>query len=107
MSKSSLVSYVGRIFSVDFGESVFHTMFDSEHELTFRPVKGNLGTLETVSYNKLEIHPNAYLLFWQEKDKTTVTGYWDFEKMIVYSNVTLPGGKFLNLSGGLAPISPD
>jgi hypothetical protein len=62
--------------------------------------------METVSYNKVEIHPNAYLLYWQEKDKTTVTGYWDFKKLIIYSNVTLPGSIFLNLRGTQTPIIP-
>jgi len=101
MPEKIIQPYVGHIFIVDFGEMVFHTIFDSEHELTFVPVKGNLGVTETVSYKSIEIHPNAYLLYWQEKDSTTVTGYWYFEKMIVYSNVTLPGNKFLNLQGKL------
>jgi MoaF-like len=96
---------VGHTFIVDFGEAVFHTTFDSAHHLTFAPVKGNLGATETVDYKTIEIHPPACLLYWQEKDTTTVTGYRDFEKMIVYSNVTLPGNKFLNLCGKLTLMS--
>ena len=96
---------VGHTFIVDFGEAVFHTTFDSAHQLTFVPVKDNLGVNETVDYKAIEIHPNACLLYWQEKDTTTVTGYWDFEKMIVYSNLTLPGNKFLNLRGKLTMMN--
>lgn len=105
MDKGKLIPYIGYTFIVDFGEAVFHTTFDNDHKLTFKPIKGNLGVTETVNYNQVEIHPNAYLLYWQEKDKTTVTGYWDFEKMIVYSNVTLPGNQFLNLSCKLTPMT--
>jgi len=102
---ASLIPVVGRTFEVDFGESVFHTTFDSESRLTFKPIKGSLGTLETVSYKNVEVGPNARLLYWQEKDKSTVTGYWDFEKRIVFSNVTLPDHTFLNLRGTLKPLS--
>ncbi len=105
MTSFNLIPFVGRTFEVDFGDAVFHTTFDSEHELTFIPIKGNLGIIETVQYDKRDLHPNAYMLFWQEKDTTTVTGYWDFEKMIVYSYITLPGNKFLNLRGKLTPVS--
>jgi len=105
MSRKHLIPYVGHTFEVDFGEAVFHTTFDSERELTFIPIKGNLGVIETVKYGNVEIHPNAYFLYWQEKDKTTVTAYWDFEKLIVHSNVTLPGNHFLNLNGKLTPLS--
>jgi len=101
MTQKIISPPVGHTFIVDFSEAVFHTTFDSVHQLTFVPVKGNLGVTETVDYKTIEIHPNACLLYWQEKDTTTVTGYWDFEKMIVYSNVTLPGNKFLNLHGKL------
>jgi hypothetical protein len=106
MSEENNNSFVGCTFKVDFGDSVFHTTFNSDHTLSFKPVKGNLGVVETVSYKKVEIHSNAYLFFWQEIDKTTVTAYWDFKKLIVYSNVTLPDSVFLNLSGTLTPINP-
>lgn len=106
MTKDIIFPHVGHTYNVDFVEAVFHTTFDSAHQLTFIPVKGNLGVTETVDYKAIEIHLNAYLLSWQEKDTTTVTGYWDFEKMIVYSNITLPGNKFLNLHGRLTLMDP-
>jgi len=99
-----IVPIVGHTFEVDFGEFAFHTTFESDSRLTFEPIKGTLGTIETVSYKKIEICPNAYLLFWQEKDKTTVTGYWNFEEQVVYSNVTLPESTFVNLKGHLRPL---
>ena len=104
MTQEIISPPVGHTFIVDFGEAVFHTTFDSERQLTFIPIKGNLGVVETVSYHSIEIHPNAFLFYWQEKDKTTVAGYWDFEKRLAYSNVTLPDSKFLNLKGTLTPI---
>lgn len=104
-TENQLVSFIGRTYKVDFGESVFHTTFDTDHQLTFRPIKGSLGVVETVNYTQVKIHPGAYLLFWQEQDKTTVTGYWDFIKRVVYSNVTLPGNAFLNLCGSLTLLT--
>jgi len=105
MHDPNIVPVVGRTFEVNFGEFVFHTTFDSDSKLTFKPIKGALGTVETVGYKKVEIGPNAYLLSWQEKDKTTVTGYWNFQKQVVYSNVTLPDNTFLNLKGNLRPLN--
>jgi hypothetical protein len=102
--ETDILRVVGHTFEVDFGEFAFHTTFESDSKLTFEPIKGTLGTIETVDYKKIEINPNTYLLTWQEKDRSTVTGYWDFEKMIVYSNVTLPDNTFLNLYGNLRLI---
>jgi len=104
MREANIVPVVGHTFEVNFGDFVFHTTFDSERQLTFNPVQGGLGRRETANYQKVDISPNAYLLFWQEHDKSTVTGYWDFGKGIVYSNVTLPDNTFLNLKGTLKPI---
>jgi hypothetical protein len=36
---------------------------------------------------------------WQEENQTTVTHIEDFEKGIVYTNITLPGNKSLRLQG--------
>ena len=104
LSDVTIVPVVGHTFEVNFGEFVFHTTFDSDHQLTFNPIQGKLGTRETVNYHKVDINPNAYLLYWQEHDRSTVTGYWDFRKQVVYSNITLPDNTFLNLKGTLKPI---
>jgi hypothetical protein len=42
-SQEIINSFMGRTFKVDFGEAVFHTTINSEYDLTFKPIKGNLG----------------------------------------------------------------
>ena len=53
MRDPNVVPVVGHTFEVDFGQAVFHTTFDSDSQLTFKPIKGELGSLETVSYTRV------------------------------------------------------
>ena len=105
MNLANAVPVIGHTFEVNFGKYVFHTTFDSDRQLTFNLLQGDLGVHETVNYQRVEINPNAWLLFWQEKDRSTVTGFWDFAKQVVYSNVTLPDNTFLNLKSSLKRIA--
>jgi hypothetical protein len=78
MSETNIIPMVGHTFEISFGEVVFENTFETESLLTYRPVKGSLGTTQTVHYTSIEIHPNAYFQFWQEEDKTSVSRYIDF-----------------------------
>ncbi len=99
MNEPKIIPLVGHTFEINFGEIIFQNTFESETQLTYKPVKGGLGHTQTVTYQSVEIHPNAYFQYWQEEDKTTVSRYIDFEKQVVYGNITLPNHTFLTLKG--------
>jgi hypothetical protein len=103
-SEPSIVPVVGHTFEINFGDVIFQNIFESDTRMTFKPIKGGVGHMQTVNYKSVEIHPNAYFQYWQEEDKTTVTRYLDFEKQVVYGNITLPNNTFLTLSGTIKQI---
>lgn len=57
------------------------------------------GQKLAITFKATEIAPKVYMLTWQEVDKTTVVHVDDFNKMQSLSNVTLPDGTFLNMTG--------
>ena len=98
------IPIVGHTFEVNFGEVIFHNTFETDARMTYEAIKGGLGQTQTVTYQSIEILPNAYFQFWQEADKTTVTRYIDFEKQVVYANITLPNDTFLTVKGTVKQI---
>jgi hypothetical protein len=104
-SEPNIIPILGHTFEVNFGEIIFQNTFESDTQMTYKPIKGGLGHMQKVNYKSVEIHPNAYFQFWQEEDKTTVTRYIDFEKQVVYGNITLPNNTFLTLKGTVKQIN--
>lgn len=99
------IPVIGHSFKVDFGTYVFKLDFLSETQMTFTELKGpDVGLTETVTITRVEIRPNVFMVYWQEKDKTTVTHMEDFAKGIVYTDITSPGNVFTNLHGTLTLI---
>lgn len=95
----------GQKVEVDFGDIAYQLYFETDTSMTYKVVKGSdQGITETVNYRKVVIRPNIYFIYWQERDKTTVTHYEDFEKQIVHSNITLMDGTFMNLKGTLSMV---
>ncbi len=104
MSEPKIIPIVGHTFEINFDEVIFQNTFETETRMTYKPIKGGLGQIQTVNYKNIEIHPNAYFQFWQEEDKTTVSRYIDFEKQVVFGNITLPNNTFLTLKGTIKQI---
>ncbi len=104
MPEPPLLSFVGHTYEVNFGNVAFQNTFDTETRLTYVPLRGALGETQTVDYQSVQVKPNAFFQFWQEKDGTTVSRYIDFEQLLVYGNITLPDHKFLTLKGTLKRI---
>jgi hypothetical protein len=44
------------------------------------------------------------MVTWQEASGTTVSQVQDYEKGIIYSNWTQPGGEFYNAQGTINPV---
>ncbi|NBJ15894.1 MAG: hypothetical protein FNP40_10095 [Dehalobacter sp. 4CP] len=68
--------------------------------MTIYGLKGeHKGFTQTVEISVMPIRPGVFMVGWQEENQTTVTHIEDFEKGIVYTNITLPGNKSLRLQG--------
>jgi len=49
MHSTNILPVVGHTFEVNFGENIFHTTFDSDSQLTFKPIKGSFNILRLAS----------------------------------------------------------
>lgn len=99
------IQVIGNKFKVNFGEYSFQLHFESETQMTWKALTNDgFGNQETVNITKVEIRPNVYMIYWTEKSGTTVSHVEDFENGIVYTNITDPNNKFLNLKGALTKI---
>ena len=97
---------IGNKFRVDFGEHVYQLHFETATQMTYAPILENgLGEVETVQTTMVEIRPDVYMVYWKEKNNATVVHLEDYEKGIVYSNITVNQDVFLNLKGTIAPIN--
>ncbi|MBP2627586.1 MAG: hypothetical protein H6Q68_2297 [Firmicutes bacterium] len=68
--------------------------------MTILGMKGkHKGFTETVEISVTPIRPGVFMVAWQEENKTTVFHIEDFEKGIIYANITLPGNTSLRLQG--------
>ncbi len=98
---------IGKEYLVDFGMAKAVLHFESETSLTFtitekEGTKDN--TTETVAVKLTVIRPHVLMATWQEASGTTVTQVQDYEKGIIYSNWTQPGGEFYNAQGTIKPV---
>lgn len=81
---------IGRLFEADFGEKAFTLFYESSNKLILTEVKGpNIGNIQNLSVTMVELRPNLFMVNWQEANKLTVTDIEDYEKGVVYANMTI------------------
>lgn len=98
-------SIVGRLFEADFGEKAFTLFYENASKLILTQVKGpEVGRIQKLSVNIVELRPNLFMVNWQEESKLTVTDLEDYEKGIVYANMTTPKDNFISIKGTLKEI---
>jgi hypothetical protein len=92
---------VGHTYEVDYGgDFLVRLEFQSVSALTIYGMKGKYADfVETVAIMVTPIRPGVFMVAWQEENKTTVAHVEDFEKGIIYANITQPGNAFLRLQG--------
>lgn len=96
---------VGHVYEADFGQTIIGEFavqldFESETKMTFIVTKGSYkGMRETGDINAVELRPGLYMVKWQEKTKASVVHIEDFENGIVYANITLMDGTFMQWKG--------
>jgi hypothetical protein len=99
------LSIIGRLFEADFGEKAFTLFYENPHKLILTEVKGDdVGRIQKLSVNIVELRPNIFMVNWQEENKLTVTDIEDYEKGVVYANMTTPNDNFVSIKGTLREI---
>lgn len=88
----------GHTYSVNFGGgNAFEITFGHDSDMTFTKLEEpNKGNKETIHYHHKKLREGLYMVYWQEKDNTTVVHVEDFENETIYSNITWPDGQFFN-----------
>jgi hypothetical protein len=98
-------SIVGHTFVADFGEKVFTLFYENENRLILTAIKGpEAGRIQKLTVNILELRPKLFMVNWQEENKLTVTDIEDYEKGVVYANMTTPSDNFVLIKGTLKEI---
>ena len=97
---------VGHTYEVDYGgDYIVRFEFHSVCSMTIFGMKGKYkGFTQTVEISVTPIRHMVFMVAWQETNKTTVYHVEDFEKGIIYANITLPGNNVLRLQGPFKQI---
>lgn len=92
---------VGHTYEADLGGDILVQFeYHSVNSMTIHGMKGeHKGFTETVEISVMPIRPGVFMVGWQEKNQTTVTHIEDFEKGMLYTNITFPDNQSLRLQG--------
>lgn len=75
-------------------------------QLSFEIMDGPFARTETVGIRVVPLGNGLFAVSWQEKDGATVVNVQDFDRGLVHSFATLPGGEFLRMSGTITITRP-
>jgi hypothetical protein len=75
-------------------------------QLRFKIKEGPLARIEIVDIHVVPLGNSIFAVSWQEKDGATVTNVQDYDRGLIYSYATLPGGQFLRMTGTFAVTRP-
>ncbi|WP_447765527.1 nuclear transport factor 2 family protein [Sphingopyxis panaciterrae] len=78
----------------------------STTELTFEIKEGRFARTETVAIQIIPLGNSAFAISWTEADGATVTNVQDYDRGLVHSFVTLPGGEFIRMTGPIIVTTP-
>jgi predicted SnoaL-like aldol condensation-catalyzing enzyme len=93
---------VGLEMDVSYPEFRVSLTLLSTTQLEFEIKEGPLARTEVVDIQVLPLGNSRFAVSWQEKDGATVVNIQDYDRRLVYSFATLPGGDFLRMTGTIA-----
>lgn len=104
--QASVFPATGHKYEVDYGDDfVVQFIFNSVNSLSIFGMKGKYKDFtETVEISVTPIRLNVFIVAWKEENQTVVVHVEDFEKNIIYANITLPGNSQLRLRGNLKQL---
>lgn len=97
---------VGQEMDVTYPDFKVSLQLHSVTQMSFDIAEGPFAHKETVS---IQVHPlsnGVFLVSWVEESGATVTNVQDFDRGVVHSFVTLPGGRFLRMVGSIEVSRP-
>ncbi|CAN7744432.1 nuclear transport factor 2 family protein [Pseudorhodoferax sp. LjRoot39] len=97
---------VGLEMDVSYPEFQVHLVLLSATQLRFEIREGALARTETVAIQVVPLGNGIFAVSWQEQDGATVTNVQDYDRGQVHSFATLPGGRFLRMTGRMAITQP-
>jgi predicted SnoaL-like aldol condensation-catalyzing enzyme len=78
----------------------------SATQLMFEIKEGPFARIETVDIEVKPLGNSIFAVSWQERGGATVTNVQDYDRGVVHSFATLPGGQFLRMTGTIAITRP-
>ena len=75
-------------------------------QLRFEIKEGPFARTDIVDIQVVPLGNSIFAVSWQEKDGATVTNVQDYDRGLIYSYATLPGGQFLRMTGTFAVTRP-
>lgn len=78
----------------------------SATQLKFEIKDGPFARVEIVEIQVVPLGNSLFAVSWQELDGATVTNIQDYDKGLIHSYATLPGGEFLRMTGTFTVTRP-
>lgn len=100
MKTNDNFTLIDHLFKADFGEKAFTLYYENNNSLILTAVKGpEAGQIQRLQVNIVELRPKLFMVNWQEANKLTVTDIEDYEKGVVYANISTPSDNFVTAKG--------
>jgi predicted SnoaL-like aldol condensation-catalyzing enzyme len=97
---------VGQEMDVTYPSFQVSLTLQSATQLKFEIKEGPFARIETVDIEVKALGNSIFAVSWQETDGATVTNVQDYDRGVVHSFATLPGGQFLRMTGTIAITRP-
>lgn len=97
---------VGMQLDVSYPEFRVSLTLLSVDRLQFEIKQGPFARTEIVDIKVIPLGNSLFAVSWQERDGATVTNVQDYDRGLVHSHATLPGGQFLRMTGTFAVTRP-
>ena len=97
---------IGQEMDVTYPNFKVSLTLESATELTFKIKDGPFARTETVDIQVAPLGNGIFAVSWQEKDGATVTNIQDYDRGLVHSFATLPGGQFIRMTGPIVVTRP-
>jgi predicted SnoaL-like aldol condensation-catalyzing enzyme len=91
---------------VAYPDFTVHLTLRSTTEMTFEIKEGPYAHAETVQIKVVPLGNSIFAVSWREASGATVTNVQDYDRGVVHSFITLPGGEFLRLNGPITVTRP-
>ncbi|WP_425259101.1 nuclear transport factor 2 family protein [Rubrivivax sp. RP6-9] len=97
---------IGQEMTVSYPNFQVRMTLLSMTQLSFEIKEGPFARVETVDIQVVPLGNSLFAVSWQEKDGATVTNVQDHDRGLIHSFATLPGGRFMRMTGTFAVTRP-